>query len=306
MPDRFYRGFISRTHSTASETNAETQVDGVSHAQIANVFEGWEPIAARGVEAAPGGVGEHDIYTRESVASRQPSVRNSLAMSVTLVGPRATIYLAVAHVPENTQSVLFVTLAGAKEGMRVFFMGVASLNPLSQRRTLLPRGTTGAGRHIHAAATIDSTRSLFLELPPEIRNLFYEFALTCGAPLRIAGVKKGCEDLRFYSYLSSHQQPGLLAVSRQVREEGIGFFYSCNVFAESVVNKNFTTVVSFLQRIGERNRNSLAQLCIWVPISTIYGEARFMEHRHEDLRAAGVALNVGVLRNRLPKGCGWM
>src|ERR1700761_2254315 len=66
-------------------------------------------------------------------------------------------------------------------------------------------------------------RSHFLELPAEIRDYIYEFALTSGKPL----VAFRLDEYQRDSYEEATQPP-LTRVNRQIRDESLPIFYQSN------------------------------------------------------------------------------
>lgn len=70
-----------------------------------------------------------------------------------------------------------------------------------------------------------SQRCMLLELPAEVRQSIFAFALKSDKPL----VTFHIDDYQRESYEEA-SQPALLRVSRQVRTEAIPLFYGCNEF----------------------------------------------------------------------------
>lgn len=76
-----------------------------------------------------------------------------------------------------------------------------------------------------AVSRSNTRTSRFLELPPELRDLIFEFALTSGRTL----VTFRLDDYQRDSYLQA-TQPSLARVNRQLRHESLPIYYACNDF----------------------------------------------------------------------------
>jgi len=105
---------------------------------------------------------------------------------------------------------------------------------------------------MNASITAEMERSPLLDLPPELRNTVWRFAL----------VRKTKIDM---SKESTTAEPALLVACKQIREEGLGIYYGENMFslgAELVDWDWSTTLSDWLSAIGHERAGRIARLCI--------------------------------------------
>lgn len=84
----------------------------------------------------------------------------------------------------------------------------------------------------------------FLDLPPEIRNIIYEYAVVQDKPIRFT-----------YDKGRAARQPYLARVNRQIRWECLPIFYGQNIFATP-------EIYTFLQALTPENRKSVQNLYV--------------------------------------------
>ncbi|KXS94115.1 hypothetical protein AC578_7505 [Pseudocercospora eumusae] len=102
-------------------------------------------------------------------------------------------------------------------------------------------------------------QSPLLRLPPELRNLVYEYALTkSDSPV----------DLR-------EQQAGLTMTSRKIRQESLLIFYNLNTFGLEVPNNTSQTLANSLRssifgtRVGAARVRSMQKLIVTYHLSSL-------------------------------------
>lgn len=87
-----------------------------------------------------------------------------------------------------------------------------------------------------------------LDLPAELRNNIWEYALSDPEPIRLTW--------SMVSGLSRVKQPALTAVSRQVRTESLAIFYHSNVFQAI----RFSSITEFLRSLDQKQVKHLHHL----------------------------------------------
>lgn len=106
-------------------------------------------------------------------------------------------------------------------------------------------------------------RSRLLELPAEIRDLIFEFALTSDVPI----VAFRLDDYQRDSYVEATQPP-LTRVSRQIRAESLSMFYSSNEIVLHTEEKKAKDTQRWLACI-EPHLPLLEQLSLWLRYVTL-------------------------------------
>jgi len=108
---------------------------------------------------------------------------------------------------------------------------------------------------VHKANT---TACLILSLPPEIRNLIYEFAIPRSSPT----MKKPLDEsvcacfegqCRYYSHHATQPEPGFLRACKQMRAEARAMYYAHNVFHVHADNMDSTRAAKWLMSVGAAN-----------------------------------------------------
>ena len=74
--------------------------------------------------------------------------------------------------------------------------------------------------------TVASTRCHLLQLPPELRNRIWEYAIIKENPINLMPIKY-CEEKE---EPESGAQPPVTQVCSQIRNEALSMFYACNIF----------------------------------------------------------------------------
>lgn len=116
------------------------------------------------------------------------------------------------------------------------------------------------------ALSYSKTHSRLLNLPPEIRDLIFEFALTSSKPM----VAFRLDDYQRQSYEEA-VQPALTKVSGQVRKESLPIFYDCNdVVLHTELSKTADT--HRWLRCIEHRLPMLNRVSLWVRYVTLTNE----------------------------------
>ncbi|KAK4618342.1 hypothetical protein CLAFUW4_12549 [Fulvia fulva] len=133
----------------------------------------------------------------------------------------------------------------------------------------------------------------FLDLPPEIRNTIYEFAVTCDndEDCRITACAPwpNAADRPIQELC---MEPALTRTCRQIRHESLPMFYSMNTFCSD--SNHFT--LKWLQHLRPEKYVALTSLRVgdehFAPLSLTYAEGQFawftLEMGSDDLLQRGV------------------
>lgn len=99
------------------------------------------------------------------------------------------------------------------------------------------------------ANAINDQQSPLLDLPPELRNIIYEFALQWAAAIRVPGI--------------SHQAAtSLLSTCRQIRTEASPLYYKLNRFRTSIAAHGGSSVLVWLQILGQERCRLMRRLSL--------------------------------------------
>ena len=128
-------------------------------------------------------------------------------------------------------------------------------------------------------------RSRLLDLPPELRDMIFTFALTSSKPI----VSFRLDEYQKQSYQEVIQPP-LTKVSRQIRRETLPIFFSCNSIILHTESTKSRDSQRWLQCI-EHHIPLLHRISIWV---------RYVTLTHEPTSGNG-AISINLQR-RKPEG----
>ena len=126
-------------------------------------------------------------------------------------------------------------------------------------------------------------RFRLLDLPAEIRDTIFEFALTSEK-----SVVAFCLDEYQRDSYQEATQPALTRVNRQIRQESLPIFYSCNDIVLHTDNSKANDTQRWLACIGA-NLANLRRLSLWLRYVTLTN----------DRSAANGALCISILRPKL-------
>lgn len=116
------------------------------------------------------------------------------------------------------------------------------------------------------ALSLKNSRSGFMNLPQEIRDLIFEFALTSSKPM----VSFRLDEYQRQGYEEAVQPP-LTRVNRQIRKESLPIFYDCNNIALHTEKSKIDDTQRWLQCI-ESKLSMLNRISLWIRYVTLTHE----------------------------------
>ncbi|KAK5725084.1 hypothetical protein LTR17_013283 [Elasticomyces elasticus] len=119
---------------------------------------------------------------------------------------------------------------------------------------------------ITCSATTESffprlTESLFLRLPPELRNSIYELVLQQPEPIVIRRLGKALPESRQPSSHLPHHAKALTRTCKLIRRETAQLFYAINTF-KFICDQEILLLCDFLDRIGQQNKEALRSIIV--------------------------------------------